>query len=755
MKKRVISLLCVLCLLFSSCKMLGLDSQKGKKEDKKQTEVSEDKEKKDDNDEKTGEKTKKLKKETKKTDKKYIQEISLDNIINKGIYEGFTEKQEKMLRQNGFVVMEPNFDSFVSLKMHQPYEHMEYHDHSMMITTDAVLHLWHVFYSESMKAMELSKYLPNLKELSLEMEKKAIVAYINGPDALDSAYANVIAFFHVANTLLRDESERAVWYETELDEEISGDALEIAEKELELIRSETPKDSVLFNRSIDYSQFKVRGHYTTGPDLSRYFQAMMWYGFTGFDLKKQPDEALIISELLLQDDALMKLWNKNYELTSLYSGESDDITILEMKKAMGKELQDGVAEQLINEKSRKKLLKLFDKLPQPRIVANLSEENASHAVEKAFKFMGQRFSVDAYIMQNLMEPYKRPMPTSFDVFTAMGSETAEKVLRENYNTNQNWPEYDEILENMTEEYKEGKLTDGDNFYNGWIRAIDATLNSIPEGKQIPYFMSTEAYEYKKLNSALGSFAELKHDNILYSKQAMAEMGGPEGNNTLHYLEPNEDLYQELLTLTTHAEKMLKKEKLDEEMIVPLSRIKEILLRFVEISRKELNGENISKEDLHELNYFGGLVEYVATHYLYMLASQGYEIESPKTTALIADIATVLPTENSEGGYLEVATGYPYTIYVLCHVNGVDFLASGVVYSAFEFMSLERFTDEEWQAAIGLGEEKDGEYSFPKVNAENYDAIRDLHMQYYDQYASTEKNNISIGEVEINWPALKN
>lgn len=755
MKKRVISLLCVLCLLFSSCKMLGLDSQKGKQEDKKQTEISENKEKKDDNDEKTGEKTKKLKKETKKTDKKYIQEISLDNIINKGIYEGFTEKQEKMLRQNGFVVMEPNFDSFVSLKMHQPYEHMEYHDHSMMITTDAVLHLWHVFYSESMKAMELSKYLPNLKELSLEMEKKAIDAYINDPDVLDSAYANVIAFFHVANTLLRDESERAVWYETELDEEISGDALEIAEKELELIRSETPKDSVLFNRSIDYSQFKVRGHYTTGPDLSRYFQAMMWYGFTGFDLKKQPDEALIISELLLQDDALMKLWNKNYELTSLYSGESDDITILEMKKAMGKELQDGVTEQLINEKSRKKLLKLFEKLPEPRIVANLSEENASHAVEKAFKFMGQRFSVDAYIMQNLMEPYKRPMPTSFDVFTAMGSETAEKVLRENYNTNQNWPEYDEILENMTEEYKEGKLTDGDNFYNGWIRAIDATLNSIPEGKQIPYFMSTEAYEYKKLNSALGSFAELKHDNILYSKQAMAEMGGPEGNNTLHYLEPNEDLYQELLTLTTHAEKMLKKEKLDEEMIVPLSRIKEILLRFVEISRKELNGENISKEDLHELNYFGGLVEYVATHYLYMLASQGYEIESPKTTALIADIATVLPTENSEGGYLEVATGYPYTIYVLCHVNGVDFLASGVVYSAFEFMSLERFTDEEWQAAIGLGEEKDGEYSFPKVNAENYDAIRDLHMQYYDQYASTEKNNISIGEVEINWPALKN
>jgi hypothetical protein len=32
------------------------------------------------------------------------------------------------------------------------------------------------------------------------------------------------------------------------------------------------------NRLVDFSQFEVRGHYTTSERLSRYFQAMMWCG---------------------------------------------------------------------------------------------------------------------------------------------------------------------------------------------------------------------------------------------------------------------------------------------------------------------------------------------------------------------------------------------------------------------------------------------------------------------------------------------
>ena len=743
-KGQWISLLCVLCLLISACSMPF-----GKKEENSAKQATDKTNQKEENGKDTGAVKVGKEEETKKPkfDEANVRKIAYTDIANKNVYAGFSEEQIKLLEKNGFVVMEPNFEFAPYRKMHQPYEHMEYAHYSMMITTDAVLHMWHIFFAESMKALEVMEYLPNLEELSLAMENQAIVAYQNAPDALDAAYTNIIAFFHVANRLLF--AENPDWTE-QLSTMPDGDVLEIAEAELKNIAGKGIARSALLGRPIDYSQFTVRGHYTTSPQLTKYFQAMMWYGFMGFDLEKQAEEAALIVDLLTKNKDLMALWQKNYELTAMYSGESDDISVPEMQGALNNLQGKDLNQILANESGLKALQKAMKSLPEPRIVAQLSEENKDSAVGKSFKFMGQRFSVDAYIMQKLMKPVKRPQSTAFDVFAAMGSEAAERYLRANYDTNQNWPEYDDVLQKMKKEYAAGELTGGDNFYNGWIRAIDRTLNYVPKGTEIPYFMTTPAYEYKSINAALGSFAELKHDNILYSKQATAEMGGPEENRTLHYLEPNEELYQELLTLSAHAEKLMKKAKIDEKLIQPLASIKEMMKMFAEISRKELNGETITEAELQELNYFGGLVEMLNSHYLYLLSAEGYDVDQPKTTALIADIATILPRGDLPGGIVEVATGYPYEIYALCHVNGVDFLAKGVVYSAFEFLNNERMTDGQWQEKLGIT----GDPYEASIDLGQYAAIRELYPAYYKEYASTEPNQVEIDyEVEVDWPAL--
>lgn len=755
-KGKWISLLCALCLLVSACSALPGKKEESKPAEQETKNVGKENSAQESDKDKpaaNGEngQAEPVKNERPNFNEADVRKIDYADIINADTYTGFTKRQLELLKKNGFVVMEPKLnEDYPYLKMHQPYEHMEYTDHSMMITTDVVLHMWHVFYSESMKALETTEYLPNLEELSLKMEQQAIAAYQTGPDALDGAYANIIAFFHVANSLLF--SETPGWIE-QLGGKPHGDALEIAEAELGNIQAESAADSVLLGRAIDYSQFKVRGHYTTSPELTRYFKAMMWYGYMGFDLEKQPEEAALIVDLLTKNQDLMALWQKNYELTAMYSGESDDISVPEMEKALKSLKGKDLNQELINESGRKTLIKAFKSLPEPRIVAQLSEDNQDFAVGKAFKFMGQRFSVDAYIMQNLMKPIVRPLPTAFDVFAAMGFAPAESYLRANYDTNQKWPEYDDQLKRMKKEYADGELTDGDNFYNGWIRAIDRTLNYVPAGKEIPYFMTTPAYDYKKMNAALGSFAELKHDNILYSKQAMAEMGGPEENLTLHYLEPNEALYQELLTLSTHAEKLMKKAGIRDDYIRPLTSIKGMMKIFAEVARKELNGENITESELHELTYFGGLVEDLNAKYLYLLSAEGYDWEQPKTTALIADIATILPQNGVPGGIVEVATGYPYEIYALCHVNGVDFLAKGIVYSAFEFLNEERLTDEEWQQALGMAGQ--GEYGEVIFELSEYDMIREVYPNYYSEYASTEPNQVEISyEAEVDWPELK-
>ena len=190
-KIRMIALLCVCCMLLSSCSMLGKGSKDSKdsKETMKTTETTQAEKKSETADQKqtqtqTDPKAEKLSSGKKAVDANSVRKISLNGIVNKGIYTGFTKKQEAMLEKNGFVIMEPNFEQMAYLKMHMPYEHLDYTNDSVIITTDAVLHMWHVFYSESMKALEMIKYLPNLEEISLEMENKAIEAYQSAPDAL-------------------------------------------------------------------------------------------------------------------------------------------------------------------------------------------------------------------------------------------------------------------------------------------------------------------------------------------------------------------------------------------------------------------------------------------------------------------------------------------------------------------------------------------------------------------------------------------
>lgn len=744
----LVSLMCVMVLLLSSCM-----PQSGKKEEtQKGAETGKPVEK-----DPSKEKPKETQKQPEKVEKpqsnfneKDIKKVSMDNIINKDLFSGFTDKQLEMLEKNGFVILPPNFDGTYYRKMHQGYEHLDYGNASVMITTDAVLHLWHIFFSESMKAMELKAYTSNLQEITRELYTEIFENYDRAPRELKKAYENVLAYFAVANHLY--ETADNISYD-----KAPKEVKDIVTEELQKIEEQSLSKSVLLGRDIDYSQFKVRGHYTQSPELTKYFKVMMWYGYMGFDIMEQTKEAVIITDTLLRNRGLRQMWEKNYELTSLYSGESDDISIHEMEKFLKDYDSKNLLAEISKENTLAKLTKAMDeKLPMPRIVPDLSEDNKGMKVDRSFKFMGQRFSSDAYIMQNLMKAIDRPLPNTFEIFGAMGNETAEKYARENYMTNQDWPEYDTRYEKMKKEYQSGELTKGDNLYNGWTRAIEKNLNYIPKGSHIPYFMTTPAYEYKKINTALGSFAELKHDNILYSKQAMAEMGGPDGQITYHFLEPNVEMYEELYRLSKRAEDILKGDGLEDELLKPLREMKEILEDFVEISKKELNGQDLDAEEMRVLTYYGGLVDYISTHYVYQLLTEGYEIDTKETSALVADIATILPNSASSGGYLEVATGIPQEIYVLCHLNGVDFIAQGFVYSAFEFLSQERLTDEEWHKTIGFSKGSAGEYSFTEFDSGVYrKATEPLAMKYMQEISTGEENKtVQDNELEVNWPALK-
>ena len=63
---------------------------------------------------------------------------------------------------------------------------------------------------------------------------------------------------------------------------------------------------------------------------------------------------------------------------------------------------------------------------------------------------------------------------------------------------------------------------GATVYDAWLDAVEPMW--LPHGAAFPDFMQTDAWKAKSQQTGFGSYAELKHDTILYTKQAVGEMG---------------------------------------------------------------------------------------------------------------------------------------------------------------------------------------------------------------------------------------
>src|SRR5262249_32740248 len=89
------------------------------------------------------------------------------------------------------------------------------------------------------------------------------------------------------------------------------------------------------NRAIDFSQFKVRGHYDASDRLRRYFRTMMWCGRIDLRLAtfwpnqeydiRQLGTAVIMHHLLQQSGQFIN-WSDLERLTREFVGPTDSMT---------------------------------------------------------------------------------------------------------------------------------------------------------------------------------------------------------------------------------------------------------------------------------------------------------------------------------------------------------------------------------------------------------------------------------------------
>lgn len=676
----------------------------------------------------------------------YSVDATLSNVVNSSKFKGLSEEQIQKLVNNGFVVLNPNADkAYYYMKMYDIYEENEYKNIPNFITVDVALHIYHKFFDETLKTIEKEQLYTDLQQLTKSMLEKTKTLYLQTSDeAIKKDLADIMVYFSVANKLANDTYG-----------DIPQQMFAIAEKEINLIeQSQGYVESPLFGFDVNYEQFIVRGHYTADEALQKYFKTMMWYGLIGYPFEKNSGEldyafiekAMMITYLAFLESSNsndIALWDKIYAPTNFFVGQSDDITIFNMKNLMIEVYGDQVTLQTIkNEKYRNKLAQAVNKLEPPQINYKLVTGKVDTPTKKQFRFMGQRYTLDGNIMQELMFPIIRYKPTGLDVAAAFGNQRAEAIAKKDYLMKLDEKTYSNTLNKLKDKVDSLEQKDWqNNMYNGWLWTLKALWTKKDDVSGLPLFMKTQAWEDKSISTGLGSYAELKHDTVLYAKQPCAEKGGGEELQEYcpNYVEPAVEVYDRLLWLVSYSKVNLEKRGLlSDKNKAALEGMQELYELLRTCSVKELENTPLTEEENRALKYIGGKIEYIDDD----LSSENNQAIS---SALVSDVAGIADV----GQFLEIGTGLPNDILVATYNNGKVYLARGAVYSYYEFVSDKPLTDEQWHQELGIEKVKDGEWEYEKINPELVQKNTPKQPGWIESFKSLEQNNVDIPNIEYN------
>ena len=461
---------------------------------------------------------------------------------------GLTDSELDLLRQNGFVMTDRlAWDRFLDA-----YAWIYWKDLPVLITTDSILHSVHQSYDDILIDIELNYLKPRLKSL-LEMTKLQLISAQGAGTAgeLSPLYRDVSTYLEVALSLLEGRAPDGP----------AKDMYQLA------VQSSAFQQVDLFGsfRKIDFTLFKPRGHYTKSPELEQYFRSMNWlaqidFRFVEFDpLTSQPVfnrsqvAAAGILRNALDSAGQREDWNAMDSLLKVLVGESDNITLpgfdafmadmnLTGPEAISVADERAMLDRLLNNDYGNQRItgQLICRSPQ-----NFSPEPVPRPV--SFMLMGQRFAIDSYVMGNLVydrmmkngKPVLRPLPSSLDVMYTLGNNRALTHLTgevEKYGYAEHLGAMRQEVDSLPPEFWDSPV------YNRWLGML-RRLNRPTTDEKYPQALRTAAWADKMLQTQLGSWAQLRHDNVLYVKQSFTSgiaCEYPEG-----YVEPYPEFYSAL------------------------------------------------------------------------------------------------------------------------------------------------------------------------------------------------------------------
>ena len=608
-------------------------------------------------------------------------QVNMDNVVNAMQLEHFDPALHDRLGAQGFAIVPARHQQLFHL-----YEQNDYSDFPSFVTTDLYLQLYHLYFDCLLRDIEqhsLFNVVGKLCDRGLQLTGKGSSTEIK----------RLRIFFNVARCLLNGEKGNGT----------------VADEVARATAAVNATSNYLGYQDFEfpYALFRPRGHYTRNDSLSQYFRAMMWLQTVPFgtDKPEQLQAAVVLAELTVGDAVMSRLYEKLYEPMTWLFGTPDNITITQVGRRMQ---QMGVtAKQVI--RSKKLLKELRQWIEATSEHQTRLRPKYEHTSRHKINLIPQRYTPDAEVMLEMVDydgqPTRRATPQGLDIMAALGVASAERILKEEQQEGQRWGGFGMALERMKQQmtHTDWKRSVG----NRWIDALKSVCDTC---KGYPYFMLTDAWQRKELNAALASWAELKHDAILYAKQPMgAECGGggPPPPVVKGYVEPNLKFWHKAISLLQTTCDVLNRFGLTtEKSKQSTERLLEEAEFMLHASEKELAGLRLSEDEYDHLKCIGATFENISLDLvrepdMYLMGWDDVQ-GTDRKVALIADVYTANADNNPHKSVVYAAVGLADELYTVVEVEGYLWLMRGAVLSYREMqrpVNMPRMNDEEWQRLL--------------------------------------------------------
>lgn len=625
--------------------------------------------------------------------------VNMQNLTNPTQLKEFDQALSQQLGEEGFAIVPARH-----AQLFQVYEENDYREFPNFVTTDLYLQLYHLYIDCMLRELEMYQFFHTIVSYNDDMVEamKKLYQKTESGTALERATAHNLRFFTIADVLFRGMKS----YDANTDQLIAEEVDKAIKATDDFSNFMADYKNVMFG----YSLFRPRGHYTRNYVLEEYFRGMMWLQSVpfGMDNDDEVNAAVIIAYTMMNNPEIQQKYDKINKIITYMMGQPDNLSIIQVigeLKKINRPMED-----LLNDKqAMSKLKKDLEEIGNKATRIRPKYERTSH---NKINVMPQRYQPDAEVLQEMVDydnkPTLRATPKGLDFMAAMGVSAAEKILKEEQTP---WKDYDNHLKAMKK--RMGEINWDETICTRWmntLKVLNVWSGDKNNQKQLPYFMLNPEWSKKDLNAALASWAELKHDAILYAKQPMgAECGGggPPEPIVKGYVEPNVGFWKKAIELLDNTEKLLKEQDMLTEKIKDATqRIREEAQFLLNISEKELAGKELSEEEYGQIECIGATFENISLDLVrekdqYLMGWSDVQ-GADKKVALVADVYTANADNNPDKSILFEAVGEADEIYVVVEIGGYLYLTRGSVLSYREFIQpidQPRLTDEEWQEQL--------------------------------------------------------